>query len=141
MKTSQPLLRKQEIQDKLSTFIAKYGESAIAEAIDIYIKMKQQYLCKSKTSISKLNICDINYLKIEGHHITICTQNGAYYKYGSLNQELKTLSPYGFHKCSQNCIVSISKIKCINQNEIVIYGIVLYTQKRSRNRDSAYLHD
>ena len=64
MNTSQLSLRNKKIQNKLSTFITKYGESALEEAIDTYITTKQEYICKTKTSTTKLSICDIYYLKM-----------------------------------------------------------------------------
>ena len=38
--------------------------------------------------------------------ITIRTKHGDYQKYGSLTDELKSLAPYGFIRCRQNCLVS-----------------------------------
>lgn len=52
-------------------------------------------------------------MEIQEHQITIYTQNGIYQKYGSLNNELQSLSPYGFMKCAQNRIVSLRKIRTI----------------------------
>lgn len=130
MNSSQLSLLNPKIFNKLSTFITKYGEDALEEAIDTYVTMKQEYICKTRASITKLSINDIYYLKIDGHHITVYTQHEAYQKYGSLNQELKALSPCGFQKCSQNCIVSISKIKSINQNNLVLSnGTILHMSR------------
>ena len=79
-----------------------------------------QYICKTKTSVSKVKICDIYYLEIMGHHIDVHTEHGTYQKYGTLNNELKRLSPYGFTKCTQSCIVSLHKIRTVLGNEIIL---------------------
>ena len=120
MNTPYTTLHNQKLQDKLDSFITQYGELELEKALDIYMKMNQVYTCKTKTSLSRICISDINYLRIEGHHIAVHTSNGIYHKYGSLNQELEYLSSYGFFRCSQNCIVSISKISSIEQNKIIL---------------------
>lgn len=120
MITLQDILTNSNLQNKISSFLSQYGTAGLEEALDIYTDMQQTYLCKTKTSVTKLRICDIYYIKIHGHHMTVYTQNGTYKKYGSLSQELKFLSSHGFIKCSQNCIVSLYKIKSIVQNEIIL---------------------
>ena len=41
------------------------------------------------------------------------------FKYGTLANELKVLSMYGFMKCNQSCLVSLDKIKTIRRNEVI----------------------
>ena len=93
------------IQDNLETelisFIRQYGLTGLKEAMQLYAEASQDYICKTKTSVYKIKIKDIYYLKIRGHHITVHTENGIYRKYGTLHQEFSLLSPYGFLKCSQ----------------------------------------
>ena len=84
----------------------------------------QKYICKTKKSISQINIYDIYYLEIEKHNITIHTNHGTYEKYGALSKELKALSSYGFVKCTQSCIVSLNKIKTINYGDIILINDV-----------------
>ena len=98
-----------EIQDTISTFLTQYGTSGLKHALQLYINTHQEYICKTRFSISKINISDIYYMEIQEHQITINTQHGTYHKYGSLNTELKILSSYGFTKCAQNRIVSLGK--------------------------------
>ena len=70
-------------------------------------------------------------MEIREHQITICTQHGTYHKYGTLNNELKSLSSYGFIKCAQNRIVSLSKIRTINYTDIIlINGTKIHMSKR-----------
>lgn len=59
-------------------------------------------------------------MEIQEHQITIYTQHGTYHKYGTLNNELKSLSSYGFIKCAQNRIVSLGKIRSIYFNDIIL---------------------
>lgn len=120
MGTFQDILSNKDLQNRIASFVSLYGVSSLEEALDFYADMQQTYTIKTKTSVSKIRICDIYYIEIDGHHMMIYTQNGTYQKYGSLSQELKFLSAYGFRKCSQNCIVSLYKIERIVQDEIIL---------------------
>ena len=91
-----------ELQNTISTFLTQYGTSGLKHALQLYINTHQEYICRTRTSISKIYISDIYYMEIQEHQITIYTQHGTYHKYGTLNNELKSLSSYGFIKCAQN---------------------------------------
>lgn len=120
-----------ELKDTISNFLGQYGTSGLKQALQLYKNSQQEYICRTKTSISKLRISDIYYMKIRKHQITIYTQHGTYHKYGTLNNELKSLSPYGFIKCAQNCIVSLNKIRTINYTDIIlINGSKVHMSKR-----------
>lgn len=120
-----------ELKDTISNFLGQYGTSGLKQALQLYKNSQQEYICRTKTSISKLRISDIYYMKIREHQITIYTQHGTYHKYGTLNNELKSLSPYGFIKCAQNCIVSLNKIRTINYTDIIlINGSKVHMSKR-----------
>ena len=97
-----------ELQDTISNFLTQYGTFGLKQALQLYNNTQQEYICRTRTSISKINISDIYYMEIREHQITIYTQHGTYHKYGTLNNELKSLSPYGFIKCAQNRIVSLN---------------------------------
>lgn len=110
MNLTKDFILEKKIQLHLSIFLKQYGTSGLEEALQIYINMqRQKYIIKNQKSISKININDIYYLEIYKHNITIYTNYGTYKKYGSLNNELKFLSPYNFIKCNQSCIVSLEK--------------------------------
>ncbi len=98
----------------------QYGTTGLEQALQNYTDLQQEYICKTKTSISKIQIYDIYYLEILEHDISVHTQHGIYQKYGTLSNELKFLSPYGFIKCNQSCIVSMHKIKTICSNDIIL---------------------
>lgn len=104
----------------IQSFIAMYGELALLEAMQQYIDNQQVYIYKYKTHLSKIKINDIYYIQSKQHCITIHTLQNTFKKYGTLTEELTTLSPYGFVKCSQSCIVSLSKIKIIQNNDAVL---------------------
>lgn len=110
--------------DKLKTelvdFISLYGTSGLREAMRAYISSSQDYICKTKTSVYRINIHHIYYLKISGHQIMIHTANDIYQKYGVLHKELAFLAPYGFIKCCQNCIVALNKIKGVEDDSIIL---------------------
>lgn len=119
------------LKDNLFKFLEQYGTTGLEKALQLYINTQQEYICKTRTSISKINISDIYYMEIQEHQITIYTQHGSYHKYGTLNNELKSLSPYGFIKCAQNRIVSLNKIRTINCTDIIlINGIKVHMSKR-----------
>ena len=87
------ILNNQNFQISLTNFIKQYGLIGIEQAMQLYSNLQDKYICKTKSSISKLNIYDIYYLKIKEHNISIYTCHGIYHKYGTLNNELKFLSP------------------------------------------------
>lgn len=116
----QEIAQSESIQNTLTTFVDQYGISGLENALNLYSNMQQKYICKTKTSISKIKIVDIYYLEIKTHTITIHTKHDTYHKYGTLTEEEKRLSPYGFIKCNQSCIVSLEKIKSISNNTIIL---------------------
>ncbi len=104
----------------LSAFLDQHGMSGLEKALQLYQNTQQKYICKTKESLSQIDIYDIYYLEIRKHDISIHTSHETYHKYGTLSRELKALSSYGFIKCSQSCIVSLSKIKSIRHNDILL---------------------
>ena len=104
----------------ITEIIDHYGASGLEQALLLYTDMQQDYICTTKTSVSKIKIHDIYYLEIMGHHIDVHTEYGTYQKYGSLNKELEVLLPHGFIKCNQSCIVSLHKIRTIQGNDIIL---------------------
>lgn len=120
-----------ELNDILSDFLEQYGTSGLKHALQLYNNTQQEYICRTRTSISKIHISDIYYMEIREHQITIYTQHGTYHKYGTLNNELKSLSSYGFIKCAQNRIVSLEKIRSICLNDIILVnGTKIHMSKK-----------
>lgn len=109
-----------KVQNKLYNFLNQYGLSGLEQALQQYIDMQQEYTCCTRESFSKIKVSDIYYMKIHGHRISVHTATDTYKKYGTLSKELKTLSHYGFIKCHQSYIVSLTKIKTILSNEIIL---------------------
>jgi len=121
----------ESLYSTITTFIEHYGLSGLKDALSHYSAMQPEYICKTKSTISKLKIDDIYYLEIRTHTITIHTQNGTYQKYGSLTDERNRLSPYGFIKCNQSSLVSVRKIRSICDNTItLVNGIQLHMSQR-----------
>ncbi len=114
------LLNNESLKIELSSFLQAYGVSGLRNALNLYRSQQFDYICRTKTSISKINIYDIFYLEIHGHQITVHTSDHEYRKYGTLNQELAALSPFGFVKCSQNCVVSLQRLKAIHHDYIIL---------------------
>ena len=109
-----------EFKNNLDDFLEQYGILGLKQALQLYRDTQQEYICKTRSSISKIRIFDIYYMEIHEHQITIYSQDGIFHKYGTLNSELKLLSSYGFIKCTQNCIVSLRKIRTICYNDIIL---------------------
>lgn len=116
----QELTKDPNLNKTLTCFLQQYGLSGLEQALSIYTGMQQKYICKTKTTLSKINITDIYYLKIQEHTISVYTQHGVFQKYGTLSKELLFLSPYGFIKCNQSCIVSLEKIRSICNESITL---------------------
>lgn len=130
-KRIQDVLSDKNLQNNLSTFINRYGRSGLEQAMQYYINMQKEYTCKTKTSVSKLKMSDIYYLTIRKHNITIYTNDGIYHKYGTLKNELKTLSLYNFVMCNQSCIVSLTQIKSICNDDIILSNNVKLHMSRN----------
>ena len=133
------MVKKTQINDKLnktlSDFLDLYGTSGLENALQLYRNSHQEYICKTRTSVSKMSVWDIYYMEIREHQITIYTQHGTYHKYGTLNNELRSLSSYGFIKCAQNRIVSLGKIRSICSNDIIlINGAKIHMRKKYGER-------
>lgn len=120
----QKLSQTKSLQNILTIFLDQYGIDGLEKALNYYSSMQPEYICKTKSTISKIKIDDIYYLEIQTHAISIYTQHGIYRKYGSLSEEQKRLSPYGFVKCNQSCIVSLRKIRSICNNTITLINNV-----------------
>ena len=119
------------ILTNIQSFINTYGKSALQDAMQQYIDNQQIYICKTKSQTTKIKISDIYYLQIKQHNIAFHTSHGIYKKYGTLSQELIALFPYGFIKCNQSCIVSLSKIRSIQNNDITLTDDTILHVSRS----------
>lgn len=108
------------LKKEFLTFLDTYGDNALHQAMDSYINAQQIYICKTRTSTSKIYIKDIFYIEVHKHILTIHTSYGCFQKYGTLNNELKRLSKYGFVKCSQNYIVSLAKVRTVTYQEVTL---------------------
>lgn len=120
MNWKQEFSKNKVLQSNLNSFLNQYGIGGLEKALEIYSDINQEYICKTKKSVSKLKIGDILYLDISKHIITIHTTYGTYKKYGSLNRELELLGQYKFVRCSQSCIVSLDKIQTVQNNDIIL---------------------
>lgn len=79
-----------ELNDIISNFLDQYGTHDLKQALQLYKSSQQEYICKTRTSISKIHISDIYYMEIREHQITIYTQHGTYHKYGTLNETVSS---------------------------------------------------
>lgn len=59
-----------KLNDTITNFLAQYGTSGLKQALQLYKNTQQEYICKTRTSISKLRISDIYYMEIREHQIT-----------------------------------------------------------------------
>ena len=116
----QKLTQNESLHYYLTAFLDQHGFSGLEKALQLYSNTQAEYICKTKNTVTKIKIDDINYLEIQTHTITVHTEHGIYQKYGSLTNEQKFLTPYGFIRCRQNCLVSLSKIHSIYDDTIIL---------------------
>ena len=116
----QELTQKESLCCSLATFLDQHGFSGLEKALQLYSNTQAEYIYKTKATVTRIKIDDIDYLEIQTHTITIHTEHAAYQKYGSLADELKFLAPYGFIRCRQNCLVSLEKIQSICDDTIIL---------------------
>ena len=105
----QKLTQNESLHYSLTAFLDQHGFSGLEKALQLYSNTQAEYICKTKNTVTKIKIDDINYLEIQTHTITVHTEHGIYQKYGSLTNEQKFLTPYGFIRCIQNCLVSLDR--------------------------------
>lgn len=118
-------------KDEIFEFLDLYGTDGLKEALIAYEKSQQMYIYKTKSIVTRLRIDDIYYLEIWEHNIAIHMEEDVHHKYGSLTQELQRLAPFHFVRCSNNTIVSISKIDRIEQKEIILKNGIRLHMSRS----------
>lgn len=116
----QKLTQNENMQNALTTFLDQYGFRGLEKALSYYSSLQLEYVCKTKSAIYKIKMDDIYFIKIQIHTISVYTKHGIYRKYGSLTEEQKHLSSYGFIRCNQSCIVSLGKIRSICNNTITL---------------------
>ena len=116
----QEITKDNTLSNALSSFLSFYGPSGLSQAMQLYTDMNQEYVCRTKETLSIVRIYEIIYLEIHGHNIAVHTAHGIYQKYGSLSDELKVLSRYGFIKCNQSVLVAVHKIRSIQQDTVIL---------------------
>ncbi len=116
----QELTSNEPLRSHITAFLQTYGTPGLEKALQFYAATQEDYICKTKKSISKVKISEIYYLEIQKHNISIHTEQETYQKYGTLNTELKRLSSHNFMKCNQSCLVSLDKIRTIQSNDIIL---------------------
>lgn len=104
----------------INDFLEQFGTDELVKILQEYMDSQKQYFCKTRTSVFSVKIADILYLEISEHTISIHTQTQIYTKYGSLSQEYERLKPYGFIKCNQSVLVSLSRIQSIEKNSVLL---------------------
>lgn len=109
-----------EFMEKFNSFFSQYGKDGLKNAMEKYSESQQFYICKTKKKVSKITMDSIFYIEIWEHRIVIHTDSDIYTKYGTLNNELTKLAPYGFIRCNQSTIVPVSKIAHIYHNNIIL---------------------
>lgn len=125
------LVQKESLRCSLTSFLDQHGLSGLEKALQLYSNTQAEYICKTKAAVTRIKIDDIYYLEIQTHTITIHTEHSVYQKYGSLTDEQKFLTPYGFIRCRQNCLVSLAKIHSIcDDNIILINHLRLHMSQR-----------
>ena len=80
----QELTQKESLCCSLATFLDQHGFSGLEKALQLYSNTQAEYIYKTKATVTRIKIDDIDYLEIQTHTITIHTEHGNYQKYGSV---------------------------------------------------------
>lgn len=120
MKPKKEFTVDKELLNVLSCFLKYHSKSDLRQALELYEKKTTEYICRTKNGIYKFYISDIDYIDIQKHTITFHVKQETFQKYGTLTNELNTLSPYGFIQCNQSYLVPLDKIKSIYHNDITL---------------------
>jgi DNA-binding LytR/AlgR family response regulator len=89
-------------------------------AVNKYLTAHKKYPIENKSRIITLEIQDLVYLESSAHHIIVYTDANEYIKPGKLNDEEKSLSPYGFVRTHQGFLVNMAYIFEIGQENILL---------------------
>lgn len=73
----------------------------------------------------RIRICDLQYVEVNGHILTYHTDIGTFSQRGTMKQAEAQLSPYGFFRCSQSCLVSLRHIRSIVKDCVIVRETVL----------------
>lgn len=101
----QELAQNKSLCCSLTAFLGQHGFSGLEKALQLSIK----HTSRQRLPLPE-KIYDIYCLEIQTHIIAIHIEQSTYQKYSSLTDEPKSLAPYGFIRCRQNCPVSLEKI-------------------------------
>lgn len=110
----------QEFMEKFNSFLFQYGKEGLENAMEKYSELQHAYICKTKKTVSRINMDSIFYIEIWEHHIVVHTDTETFTKYGTLTKELAKLAPYGFIRCNQSTIAPVNKIAHIHHNNIIL---------------------
>jgi len=89
-------------------------------ALKQYFMEHQKYIIEIDSRTVALEIKDIVFLNSSDHYITIRTEQGKHIKRGKLNDEEKTLTPYGFVRTHNSFLVNMAYIFEITQKEVIL---------------------
>ena len=63
----QELTHNESLSCSLNTFLDQHGFSGLEKALQLYSNTQAEYICKTKTAVTKIKMDDIYYLEIQTH--------------------------------------------------------------------------
>jgi len=91
-----------------------------------------------KNGIVRLQVSDIRYVQVDQHRIFYHTSGGRQEAWGSLLQAEENLKPFGFSRCSSNCLVNLRCVSKVINNEVYLGDEVV---SLSRGKKKQFMAD
>lgn len=93
----------------------------LAKAINRVEKRRHTELCiPLKNGIVRLQVSDIRYVRVDQHRVFYHTADRVQEAWSSLAQAEKRLKPFGFSRCSSNCLVNLRCVTQVTDNEVYL---------------------
>lgn len=138
--TSHTELARQGYKVNAFRYIDKRYLEEIEEAIDCFLETRIQdrtICCKTVEGIKiSLNMKDILFVETSGRKLKYhMSDDNEYLSDGSLAEQSKYLSPYGFYQIQRSYIVNMKYIKTENSREVTLSNGVKITIGRGHRED------
>lgn len=106
----------------------------LAKALAQVEKRRHTELCiPLKNGIVRLQVSDIRYVRVDQHRIFYHTIHGVQEAWCSLQQAENTLKPFGFSRCSSNCLVNLRCVTRVVDDEVYV-GDEMFSLSRGKKK-------
>lgn len=95
------------------------------KALSASLKHEKTLFIPVEDGVVNLPIKSIYYIEKQGHDLCYVTEQGTYFQRNNIKDAYLQVKDYGFSICDRGCIVNLSNITKISQNNIFIANHVL----------------